>query len=1725
MVEYVHGILHVALRDAMRWSRVSRNVADAATPPPKAATRAPHVEPWTADQLHRFLDFVADSRYLPAWVFFATAGCRRGEGLGLGWKDVNLDAGTAAISRQVSVIDHRIVIKPLPKTKRGHVIRLDSATIDMLRRWKAHQNQEKLLAGPGYEDQDFVFGMPDGNPYLPDRFSREFVRKQQQYNRAHPDNPLPRLVLHDLRHTWATLALAEGIDIKIVSERLNHSSSHVTREIYTHVTPPNAERRGGTGHWENLRLGWGSPMISAFSKNPVARLCRMNEAKEDVEPVLFASSVDGFREDPHLHWLGGPSEWVDPADLARNGVLVVLGEPGIGKSTLIRQLVQEGAVEWIDGGGASSTKIAEHIGAFAQVIQEHSESSSRLVVDQLDECADLGHLPRLIRGADGPITHGSGAGLILGCRATDWSTSLHLAIEKKFGTCQLVELAPLSREEAIRLASSAGVDGARLVDSAVELGAGFLAGVPLTLEMLVRIWMKRGKLSGTARELFAEATLLLAEEPADGRMRPATTAPSQIVAVAQRIATHLLLTGRRSIWTGRQLEAEPFDLPILSLAGGFESTDVGTFNVEPQNLEDTIASGIFTANGPHRVRFKHSSLAAFLCASYFREREMPASQLRLLLLNAAPDGTHGVPASLRETAAWLAALNPNESDWLARADPESLSSHSRLVDSAPLRRILVDSLLDQALEVELGDRWWRRSELHLDHPGLVDQLTPVLRSAITDGPSDWKADARLKLALRIARKSDDLGLLEVLLEFAGCDEWPCHLRAWAAAAASSISLDSAASALTDLLQRLDDLPDEDDELRGVLLRSLVPGALTHLEAMPYLTPRKNRNLIGSYRSFLADFAEDISDDDAEALLVWVVAASKHATSQGETAAWQPSATNGRLADAVHVPVPEEVLRAVPEVALRSSHGERLSHTIADLLVTRMLEIYEVELPPALAALPHEPEFDRSTSLRRGLIVDCVRVLAARGEHAASIVHGWRGDRSLADIRQQTNRRSSLVDSDDLHWLIKTADALSEDETDVAQELADLAAYVFDRTDSSQIQTVLTNQIGPVWARLSSWFDAVPINGEVADRERHYKRLEREQPWSGRSDFVRKLEKATEVAHGDEIEKFWNVIWNLQFDPSTGRSQLFPGELLTDFPAFRELSSHHQRLFLESTRQYATTAHDHRASWLGTDEYDKRSAAGYWCLAYLLSENDHVSFPCSTLESWAGAIFWYPTIGHNENEISYRDDLLRQLEAVAPAQLADTIRKHCRGNLRRGESCWELRSLEATDSEPILDALRELAQEIVTAVQRLSRGELNDDAIDPNRVLEIGETEAPNAIGVLEDLLTKIADADEEFVVSMLTAIAMAPHEDHDAHGAMRVAAAAKLVLDHATQRWPTVSDLLRPDPDFGRAVARRCATHRPARGFNAVPAATIASIYEWMSSLYPSQEDAFANGFVSPDQQAQDLQRGLLNELARRADGESLDAVQALCSSLPDSIEVRATLVRTRANSRAASWRGPSHADLHKMLESESRRLVRNDEELLGVVVEALHKVAADLATHGEFLWDRHRLDGPNVWEPKYESSLSLYIAHELRLRLADRATVVNREVVVRHTHPKGAGERTDILVQASSIDSDDQPAALVIEVKGQWNTGLLTSLVSQLVDRYLPAVQSRAGIYLVGWFPIADWSHKSDRRKAAARLEQSVVEESLAEQARSCQNSTVEAMIVDIPRPRSAARNRQPDN
>ncbi len=229
-VRYIHTIIGRALREAVAWDRLARNVAQAAQPPGAAQAKSPEMKTWDAPTLARFLQLVSDDRHQPAWLFLATTGCRRGEALGLRWTDVDLDTGKVVLYQTVAAINHELRVAPRTKSGKPRPIEIDKATVASLRAVRVRQAQERLLIGPGYLDHDLVFARPDGQPEHPEHFSNAFERRVARYR-------LPRIRLHDLRHTWATLALAAGVDVKIVSERLGHASAKITWDIYQHVTP------------------------------------------------------------------------------------------------------------------------------------------------------------------------------------------------------------------------------------------------------------------------------------------------------------------------------------------------------------------------------------------------------------------------------------------------------------------------------------------------------------------------------------------------------------------------------------------------------------------------------------------------------------------------------------------------------------------------------------------------------------------------------------------------------------------------------------------------------------------------------------------------------------------------------------------------------------------------------------------------------------------------------------------------------------------------------------------------------------------------------------------------------------------------------------------------------------------------------------------------------------------------------------------------------------------------------------------------------------------------------------------------------------------------------------------------------------------------------------------------------------------------------------------------
>lgn len=230
-VRYVHAIVRKALQDAVRWNLVHRNVGEQADPPAQRRNRDA-IKTWTKEQLKAFLAHVADDRLYALWHLLASTGMRRGEALGLAWEALDLDAGRVTIRRALVTVGYETQFAET-KTDRWRTVELDARTVEVLREHAQRQAAEIEAAGDTYGDPEhpqLVFCTEDGEPLHPDRVSKVFT--------AHvKSSALPRIRLHDLRHTHATLALAAGVHPKVVQERLGHASITITLDTYTHASP------------------------------------------------------------------------------------------------------------------------------------------------------------------------------------------------------------------------------------------------------------------------------------------------------------------------------------------------------------------------------------------------------------------------------------------------------------------------------------------------------------------------------------------------------------------------------------------------------------------------------------------------------------------------------------------------------------------------------------------------------------------------------------------------------------------------------------------------------------------------------------------------------------------------------------------------------------------------------------------------------------------------------------------------------------------------------------------------------------------------------------------------------------------------------------------------------------------------------------------------------------------------------------------------------------------------------------------------------------------------------------------------------------------------------------------------------------------------------------------------------------------------------------------------
>lgn len=198
-------------------------------------------EGWTADEIRTFTSYTSRHRGAAVWSLIFTTGLRRGEVLGLRWSDLDLGARTTTI-RSTRIRYGTTVDSSTPKTDRGNrTIALGPAVTSALRAWRKQQTEDRLLMGEGWRnvDDDVVVTLPDGS--APDRESSSNL-----FGKLSERAGLRPIRFHDARHSYAAAALAAGVSVKVVSQRLGHTDVGVTLKVYAHVMPGDDEAAAAT---------------------------------------------------------------------------------------------------------------------------------------------------------------------------------------------------------------------------------------------------------------------------------------------------------------------------------------------------------------------------------------------------------------------------------------------------------------------------------------------------------------------------------------------------------------------------------------------------------------------------------------------------------------------------------------------------------------------------------------------------------------------------------------------------------------------------------------------------------------------------------------------------------------------------------------------------------------------------------------------------------------------------------------------------------------------------------------------------------------------------------------------------------------------------------------------------------------------------------------------------------------------------------------------------------------------------------------------------------------------------------------------------------------------------------------------------------------------------------------------------------------------------------------
>lgn len=1283
------------------------------------------------------------------------------------------------------------------------------------------------------------------------------------------------------------------------------------------------------------------------------------------EPSLWD---DGFLlgpEDENAAWSNPDAQSLQ--DLADRRCLVLLGEPGMGKSveickehlrlSAVLQASRDLALHF-DLKDFTESQITPELFGCAEV-QAWRAGDHRLFLflDSLDEgILSIGNLAHVLARKLNELTDSQRERLHLrvGCRDRDWPPPFEEALRRLWPAQQgddrpvrVCHLAPL-RKKDVRLAGEAvAVDAGAFLDEVIQKDLSAFANRPLTLDFLLGYPLQDEPIPDSRERIFNDGCMHLCRERSDLHRRSGRLEPSERLRVAGRVAAAMFFSGRTAVWRAREGQAsQKDDLLTSDVVDAPESMPLDSMPVTKPDIEETLGTALFASRGTDRVSWSHQSYGEFLAAWYLRSRGMNVGQVMGLISHPeAPD--HKLVPQLQEVAAWLATMVDGVFDRILEVEPEVLLGSDVAPADCGRRRRLATRVLQLIEDGDLNDGYWGFAAYRkLRYPGIADEIRPHLLSR---GHSRMRHTAIwVAAACSLAELQDDL----VAVALDPSDDYNTRWRAvWALNHIADAETRPRLSPLA--LAKPDQYPD--DQLQSYALQALWP---KHMSTAGVLEALK-QNAPGQFLHYMA---RKLSTDDFPLVLSWL-AEHDHLRRRGDLAEFTDEVLV-RALDLLGVSTIREPVARIVVSSLRTD-----SRVLDSLLVTE-----------AEKALHSDP------GRRRNLLSALFPLLDDPG----------------SDVWRLCSGTPQLAVPEDVPWLIQQFGSTRDATT--RNMIAGLIDHlVLSYANPLGYQAVLEAcESDPELAVVfgSRVVRQVPLDSPQVRRAQY--REYRQQVWRKRAEARRppRIDPAREIprllclAETVGLDAYVELTHILAREPNGGPAKDFfcpdltvsPGWLAGD-PPTRERILRASEVF---ARQFQPTVLDLLARGIAYDEI-----AGYKALRLLLAHGSSALAQLSAAQwaRWAPIVLRYPASGEVDEPKAH------QLATMAYAGAAEAA-LHALSRILRGEG-----SAEHTD---------------LVAVERLS--DCWDDALTNTVLAEASRPDfgAEALQRLIETLLTLGAEQAGTFAESLLSL----PEGADDVVRARAAAAAAALMNHGGPGKWQAIQPALFADRALGVQAISRAVPHVHAHAppfIQHLGPAELAELYIWLHEQLPDERNPF-----DPIPKAK---RAVLEALVRAGTWAACDQMRRIAERFPGELWRKWQVQNAEETARRASWPRPSPAHVLDLTRSTDKHLVRSGRELLDAIIHSLARFEDTLQAKAAVnrLWndrprtpkDEKALAREVAWHLRGDlQSRGLVTGCEVEVRPGQR-TDVHVEAVTRVAGSSGYATITAIIETKGSWHPD----------------------------------------------------------------------------------------------------------